>query len=152
MEGRVELLDEVKAGDIPRRCRPSYAPVTAVGVDLLVLFKAELEALLLRALGRAPGAFAGGVEDLCRVDKVNRSLLELHGVTASLHCHVDELLGESHVAVVVDADFGDHCDVVGNLPNHLPTRHVLPCWRRFRHKSSFRERVPDRIGVDIFDD
>ena len=62
MEGRVELLDEVKAGDVPRRCRPGDASLTTVDVDLLILLETELEAFLLRSLVRAPRTLTWGVE------------------------------------------------------------------------------------------
>jgi hypothetical protein len=38
---------------------------------------------------------------------LRRALLELHGLAAGVRGNVDELAGEVHVAVVVDAYLGD---------------------------------------------
>ena len=63
-------------------------------------------------------AVARLVEDFLAVGLAERPLLELHRVGASRHRGVHELFRDGEVAVVVDADFGDH---IARLPGTDPS-------------------------------
>ncbi len=100
---------------VPGGREPLDASLPAVGVDLVVVVRAQLEAFLLRALCRAPGGLARTVEKGATVHRVDRTLLELHGVGTAGPGRVDQLLGDRQAAVVIDADLGDDEDAHAGL-------------------------------------
>ena len=111
MKRWVECLDEIKAWYIPRRCRPSNTSVAAVGVNLLVLLAAELEAFLLRALGGAPRALARGV-DVLLVDTAGRLHTQgnlMRELTKIKNVVAKKIPGAPHeVLLVLDATSGQN--------------------------------------------
>ena len=106
----VELLEEPQALGVPGGGEPIDAELTAVAIDLLVLFLAELEAFLLRPLRGAPGAFSRRVQQLARVHELDGPLLELDGIAAGFAGDLDQLLGDVDVPIVVDADLSNDED------------------------------------------
>ncbi|CAB4938088.1 unannotated protein [freshwater metagenome] len=102
------VVDEpVDADRVPRGAHDVDADVLAVVEDLEeavgaeVVLREEVEGVLRAEVlaARAGRALA--------VDRLHVAQLELHDVGAGLDRQVDELLGQRHVALVVDADLGD---------------------------------------------
>ena len=105
---RREAVDEVDRLLVPARREPRDLAGAAVRVDLLVVVVVELEPALQVAVGRAERALSGLGQLLGRVDDVDRALLELDRIAPGGDGDADQPLGQVDVAVVVDADLGDH--------------------------------------------
>gem|GEM_PF-4065765 len=103
---RLELIDEVDAPLVPARSEPLDSVLLAVGIDLLVLLVPELEPSLEVTVRRTERVLPGPFELLGGVHHVDVALLELDRVAASRNRRVDETLGDTHIAIVVDADLG----------------------------------------------
>ena len=107
--------------------------VGGVAGDALVLGAAELDPLSVVEVGDvSPWGVPHAVPLVRRDRRLGVPLLELHGVAPGLRGGIDELFGQGHVAVVVDADLGH--DVGGVALPHRP----VPDPNLARHPSSFR--------------
>ena len=79
-----------------------------MGIDLIVLFFAEFEAPLEIAIGDPERALTWSGKFLGAVDHVDSALLELDRVAPCIDRYIDQLLCKIKIAIVIDADFGDH--------------------------------------------
>src|ERR1019366_4629095 len=109
----IELGYEINGCLIPARREPVNLDLTAIAVNLPILFDLEFEAALQIAIGVSKRAFPGLGQFLRRVDNVDGSLLKLDGVTTGAQGHVDKFFREIDISIVVDSDFSDH---VARLP------------------------------------
>ena len=109
MRHDAEVLEERDARHIPRRREPLEPAQQRVVADLDVLVAAELDAAPVVEVGhRAPRRLAQHVAHVLGRGDLGGALLELDGIRAGVGRDVDEPLGEVDVAVVVQADLGDH--------------------------------------------
>ncbi len=102
-------FEKIDARAIPRRAHCRNLPRSAVIEQLAELVVAQLEFDqqrndVLQSLLAVPRL----VDDLFPVGFPEFALLELDRVRACVDRRIDELLRDVEIAVVIDADFGDH--------------------------------------------
>ena len=108
LERRDAVVDEaVDADRVPRGAHDLDADVAAVVEDLEelvgleVVLREQVEGVLRAEV------LPAGARGALAIERLHVAQLELHDVGAGLDRQVDELLGEGHVALVVDADLRD---------------------------------------------
>ena len=120
VEGAAHAVEEVHAVLVPARREEEDADLVGVLLHLVPLGLAQLERVLVLAVGGAERVLVHVRlhQALLGEDALHGALLELDGVAAHVLGHLDQLLGDLHVALVVDAGLADHEALVGAAHAH----------------------------------
>jgi len=115
----VELLQEIHTWFIPNGCKPGHANLLAVTVDFRVFILTKFHLVTVIQVGNvSPGSITHLSPLLGRYTQFRSAFLKFDCVHIGMTGSINQLLGDFHITIMVDANFRDNIGglILSNQP------------------------------------